>query len=277
MTSPYLGNNRYRTFLRAGRTVAGKIAKLDGVVGILGTGSIGRRFGDHHSDLDLIVYAHREAVRELRRLVSVGWACYREVEVDIMVLPYETALKARVPSAFWSQLKRWDQQNSQVMHDTRRRLETMLEQKLVYPDKEREQLLARYKREVHEHLVFYPELWGDRGRLYNVIDTLYRAVQNIVLWIYARNRVFEPYVAKWLFFHLETKAVPEHIYLDALTDVYTKPIRSQAEAMRRRKALLEICDAIGLQWEIYSSAEAHRRMIRNWSSLSEATRRLLEW
>ena len=65
MNIPYRGKNQYRTFLKAGNTIAGKISKLDGVVGVLGTGSIGRKFGDKYSDLDLTVFAHQEHVKYL--------------------------------------------------------------------------------------------------------------------------------------------------------------------------------------------------------------------
>ena len=74
MPIPYHGSNRYRTFLKAGKIIAGKIAEMDGVVGVLGTGSIGRKFGDRFSDLDMTVYAHTEAVRRLDRGLDRGTA-----------------------------------------------------------------------------------------------------------------------------------------------------------------------------------------------------------
>jgi hypothetical protein len=273
----YQGKNRYRTHLRAGRIIAGRIAKLDGVVGILGTGSIGRRFADEHSDLDLIVYAHSAHVRRLRRLVSVGWTSYKGMEFDIPVVSYETALKAPVPSNFWSQVVRWDKQNSQTLYDTRSRIERLLKAKLIYPEGEQRRLMARYRLEVQEHLVFFPEVWSARGQLYNVVDALMRSVQSIVLWIYARDRVFEPYTSKWLFYHLETKAVPEHIHLEALTEVYTASIRTTADAMRLRKRLLSVCDSVGLRWDVCSIDEAHRQAIANWDRVSQETKRLLSW
>lgn len=277
MSGPYRGKNRYPTFLKAGRTIAGKISELEGVIGILGTGSIGRRFGDEFSDLDLTVYAHSSAVRRLDRLVGIGWTGYKGVSFDILVVSYERALKAGVPSAFWSQIERWHQENSQILFDTDDRIKRLLRQKLVYPDRERTKLLKRYHENVHEHLVFFPELWAERGCLYNVIDALTRGVTFIVLWIYAKNRVFEPYMEKWPFYHLETKNVPEHVHLEVLTEIYTKSVRTVAGAMRIRRKLLQLCDQIGLQWEVYGCAEAHERCERNWSTVSEETKRLLSW
>ncbi|MDH4157294.1 MAG: hypothetical protein OEW00_08475 [candidate division Zixibacteria bacterium] len=277
MAGPYRGKNRYPTFLKAGKTIAAKVSRLQGVVGILGTGSIGRRFGDEFSDLDLTVYAHSDAVKRLGRLVGVGWTGYKGVSYDIPVVSYEKALKAGVPSAFWSQIERWHQENSQILFDTDNRVKRLLQQKLVYADREQKKLMRRYHEAVHEHLVFFPELWAKRGHLYNVIDALTRGVTFIVLWIYAKNRVFEPYMEKWPFYHLEMKNVPEYVHLEALTEIYTRPLRTVAGAMRIRRKLLDLCDQIGLQWEVYSCAEAHQRCEQNWGKVSEETKRLLSW
>ncbi|UCG61477.1 MAG: DUF4037 domain-containing protein [Candidatus Zixiibacteriota bacterium] len=273
----YRGKNSYRTFLKAGRSIAGKIARLDGVIGILGTGSIGRRFGDRFSDLDLVVYAHSDSIKRLRRLVSVGWTGYKGMEFDIPVESFERALAARVPSRFWTQVRRWDHQISQILHDTNGQIKKLLRDKLVYPEREQKELLERYRGEIQEHLVFLPELWASRGRPYNVNHALMRAVEKIVLWIYARNKLFEPYTAKWLFYHLEVKAVPEHVHLGALTEVFTQPTRSISGALRLRRKLLRLCDRVGLKWEINSYSEAHRRAIENWARVSEETRKLLKW
>jgi len=277
MAVPYRGPNRYRTLLKAGRSITGRIARLGGVVGVLGTGALGRRFADRHSDLDLTVYAQAQAVRRLRRLISIGWISCKGVGFDIEVVPFERAQKAGVPSGFWTQVRRWDHQNSQILHDSRGRIEKLLAEKLVYPDAEQKRLLARYRGEVHEHLVFYPELWAERGQLYNVIDALVGAVKNITLWIYAKNRVFEPYAPKWLFYHLENRAVPEHVHLKTLTSVYRRRVTTMAHAMRIRDDLLKLCERIGLGWDVYSAAEAHARAVRNWAKVAAESRQLLSW
>ena len=273
----YHGKNRYRTFLKAGKTITAKIAELDGVVGVLGTGSIGRKFGDYYSDLDLIVYAEKRTRRELARLIEHPLIGCKNMLYDIPVVEYEKALKAPVPSKLWSQVVRWDRSNGEILFDSKGRLRALLEQKLVYPDSEQQKLMARYRRHAHEHVVFYPPMWAERGQLYNVVDSLFRAVEDIVLWIYAKNKLFEPYLIKWLFFHLETGAVPESRYLSALTEVYTKGIRTISAAMRARKRLLQVCEEIGLRWDIYSEEEALERGARRWDELPPESQRLLEW
>jgi len=277
MTAVYGGRNRYRTFVKAGRTITAKIARLDGVVGVLGTGSIGRRFGDYYSDLDLIVYAHKGAVKDLRRLISIPLVGFKGMLYDIPVEDYEQALKAPVPSKMWSQVVRWDRQNGEVLYDSDGRLKALLEEKLVYPDTERQARLTRYRRRAHEHLVFYPPMWAERGQLYHVVDSLVRGVEETVLWIYAKNKLFEPYIAKWLFFHLENGAAPESRYLPVLTEVFTGGIRSLSAAMKLRERLLGVCAEIGLDWDIYSEEEALLRGKARWEKMSPESRRILEW
>nr|MBN2278732.1 nucleotidyltransferase domain-containing protein [candidate division Zixibacteria bacterium] len=274
---PYKGTNRYQTFLKAGRTITDKISRLNGVVGILGTGSIGRRFGDRHSDLDLIVYANREHVKNIDRLVSIGWIEYKGISYDIVVRTYEKALKAKSPSAYWTQVMRWDRQNSQILYDSDNRIRDLLKSKLVYPDREQKKLMARYHREIHEYLVFFPDMWATRGSLYNVVDALGRAVQSIILWIYAKNKVFEPFISKWLFYHLEEKTIPEHIYLKTLTRVFSGRVRNLEDALRCRDELLNLCNRIGLNWEVYNLNEVSERCQKNWVKISPESHRLLTW
>jgi predicted nucleotidyltransferase len=277
MPNPYKGKNRYRTFLKAARIISGKISRLDGVIGVLGTGSIGRKFGDQFSDFDMTVYASDDSVKQLRKLISIGWIEYKGMEYDIPVLSYDKAMRAGVPSKFWSQVQRWHHQNSQILYDTNRRIEKLLKATLIFPERERRKLMTEYHRKIHELLVFFPEMWTERGKLYNIIDSLTQAVYYIVLWIYAKNSQFEPFMRKWLFYHLEMKAVPEHKYLNALTSVYTSHIKTKAEAMKVKDNLLDICAKIGLKWEVYSYAEALERATRNWAKASEETKRLLSW
>jgi predicted nucleotidyltransferase len=275
MIQPYRGVNRFRSFLKAGRTLANKVANLDGVVGVLGTGAIGRGFGDRFSDLDLLVYARREAVASVRQVVSIDWISHRGMDYDIPTLDFDKALAAPAPSKHWSQVVRWDHQCSRVLYDPEGKIGELLRQKLVYPEAEQRRLLARYKQGIHEHLVFSPELWAERGRLYHVIDTLVRGVQQIVLYIYARNKVFEPYIDKWLFFHLETQAVPEFVHLDRLTRVLARPPKDIKQAMRLRADLLDLCGQLGLIYRCYSHAEAREIGEDDWRRASEKTREVL--
>jgi predicted nucleotidyltransferase len=277
MPSPYKGPNRYRTFLKAGKIISKKIAALDGVVGILGTGSIGRKFGDKYSDLDLLVYAHSKAVKRLDKLISIGFISYKGLEYDIEMITYEEALKAKSPSDFWNQLRRWDQQNSQILYDSNNRIKNLLAEKLVYPDWEQKKLLRKYQYQVDELLVYFPEMWANRGQLYNIIDSLTQAVHSIVLWIYAKNKAFEPYLPKWPFFHLENGTVPEAKYLDSLVEIYTRPIRSQATAMHVRKKLLKVCNQIGMKFEFNGFTDVHQRTKANWKKIPEKSKEILKW
>ncbi len=277
MPQAYRGINRYRTHLKAGKTITSKIAELEGVIGVLGTGSIGRRFGDRFSDLDMTVYAESAAVRRLSRSIAVGWLSYKGVSFGVPVESHDRALKAGVPSEFWTQVQRWHHQNSQILFDPEGQFKNLLQEKLIYSDEERQRLVNLYQDEVHEHLVFFPEMWAEGGSLYNVLDALTRAVRYVLLWIYARRGVFEPYMAKWPFYHLELKTVPEHVHLITLTRVYTDRIGSLKAAFGYRKELLNLCDQIGLAWEVNSTEEALERCANNWKATPEETKRLLSW
>jgi hypothetical protein len=113
------------------------------------------------------------------------------------------------PSAYWSQVRRWDRQNSKILFDARGKVQRLLKAKLIFPDREREKLMDRHSRKVTDFLIYNFELWAKRGKTHNLAHALLQATEHLILWIYARNRQFQPYVPKWLFYHLETGRVPE--------------------------------------------------------------------
>jgi predicted GH43/DUF377 family glycosyl hydrolase len=68
----YKGKNRYKEFLAAAKIISKKTSKIEGVVGILATGGIGRVYCDDYSDLDLIVYVDDKKVKEIEKYILVG-------------------------------------------------------------------------------------------------------------------------------------------------------------------------------------------------------------
>jgi hypothetical protein len=273
----YRSKNRYREFLRAAKAISKKISKIPGVVGILATGGIGRGHCDYYSDLDLIIYADAKKVRELERYIAVGWLRYKGIELDTPVESYEKALRHKSPSRYWSQVMRWDRENSKILFDTDDRIRRLLKQKLVFPDWEQNRLLKKHSQGLTEHLIYGYELWAKRGRPFNIAHALIQAAEHLILWIYARNKRFQPYVPKWLFYHLENGVVPEACYLSTLKKPFTEPIRTRSEAAELRQGLLRLCDKLGVHLDFWTAEEVFQRDGLNWPKASEKTRYYLSW
>jgi hypothetical protein len=277
MNQIYSGKNKYKTFYRAAKIISANIAREKGVVGIVGTGAIGRKYGDYFSDLDLIVYAQDKSIKKLEKLVSIGWISYKNVSYDILIESFKKAKETGSPSRYWNQLRRWDLENSQILYDPKNKIKKLLKEKLIYPEHEQKRLMAKYKNEIQEFLIYFPEMWAIRGQLYNIADSLVHAVRNITLWIYAKNKAFEPYQSKWPFYHLENKTVPEHIYLKELTNVYSTPVKNLNTLMNIRKQLIQLCKKIGLEFDIYSTAEAFEKCEKNWEKINEKSKEIFKW
>jgi hypothetical protein len=273
----YKGRNDYRRFLSAARTIAGKISKADGVVGILATGGLGRGYCDAYSDLDLIVYAEAARVKELDGQIAVGWLSCKGISFDTPVESYDRARKHKSPSRYWSQVVRWDRQNSQILYDSRDRIRNLLEEKLVFPDWEQKRLLKRYSDEVAEHLVYLFETWEKRGTPAHLAHTLAEAAKYLTLWIYAKNKEFQPHIPKWLFYQLENHFVPESRYLNILKRPFTSSIRTTAQARRIRDDLMGVADRIGVRFKYRTMAEVFEAMAENWEKAPKITRRFLSW
>lgn len=273
----YRSKNRYQEFLRAAKIIAKKISKIKGVIGILATGGIGRGHCDVYSDLDLIIYADEKKVKDLSKYIAVGHLNYKGIEFDTPVESYQKALKNESPSRYWSQVKRWDRQNSIILFDTRNRIKNLLKAKLVFPDWEQKKLLSTYRNKIEESLKWNFELWEKRGQLINLADSLIRATENIIRWIYAKNKKFQPYHPKWLFYYLENNLVPESKYLNIIKRPYLESIKTIKQAKRIRNELLKLCGRLKIELEdqdIEKIFEVHKR---NWQKASGKTKYYLSW
>jgi len=273
----YRSKNRYQEFLRAAKIIAKKIAKINGVIGILAIGGIGRGHCDVYSDLDLIVYADEKNVKELEKYIAVGHLNYKGIEFDTPVESYQKALKNESPSRYWSQVKRWDRQNSIILFDTHNQTKNLLKAKLVFPDWEQKKLLRIYRNKIEEFLKWNFELWEKRGYLINLANSLIRATENIIRWIYAKNKVFQPYHPKWLFYFLENNLVPESKYLSIIKQPYLESIKTFKQARRIRNELLKLCRRLKIELENRDINELFEEHKKNWQKASEKTKYYLSW
>ncbi len=273
----YKGRNRYDEFFAAAKVVSRKISEIEGVIGILATGGIGRGYCDDYSDLDLIVYVDDEKFEEITKYIAVGGLRYKEIDVDTPVESYQNALNQKSPSRHWSQDARWDRENSKILFDTEGRIKSLLKEKLVFPDWEQKKLLSKYQKGVEAHLIYYFETWEKRGNSINLADTLIRASKNIILWIYAKNKKFHPYLPKWLFYYLENDLVPEAKFFSTIKKPFLGPLKTVKDLRNVRGELIELCEKIGIKLEIESIEEIFKKETENWNKASEKTKHYLSW
>jgi hypothetical protein len=272
----YRGENRYQELLSAARGVSAKISELEGVVGILATGGLGRGYCDIYSDLDMIVYADEERKDEIAKIVSVG-VMHHGIDLDIEVRSYQEAFLQEVPSAYWSQVNRWDHQNSQTMYDPKGLLNELMKEKLIFPEAERRELMDHHRSGLEEQLRINFELWEGRGEIHNLAHSIRSGVEHFVLWIYARNGEFQPFLSKWMFYHLENDFVPESEHLELIVAAYTAPLTTPQEARDMRDRLLDLCSALGMEWSFGSIQELLERNMRKWEECSDLSKYYLSW
>jgi hypothetical protein len=273
----YKGKNRYNEFLSAAKIISEKVSKIEGVVGILATGGIGRGYCDDYSDLDLIVYVDDKRVKEIEKYIAVGSLIYKDIMLDTPVESYQKVLKYKSPSKYWSQVMRWDRENSQILFDTEHKIENLLKEKLVFPDWEQKELLKKCSDGVENYLKYNFEMWEKRGSLTNLADSLIKATEYIILWIYAKNKKFQPYLAKWLFYHLENNFVPEAKYSDIIKKVYLNPVKTAVQTKRIRTELIELSKNIGIEFNYKNLKDIFKQDGKNWEKASEKTKHYLSW
>ncbi|TET91343.1 MAG: DUF4037 domain-containing protein [Methanomassiliicoccales archaeon] len=272
----YRAENRYEEFLSAAKKISKKISEIDGVVGILATGGLGRGYCDDYSDLDLIVYADEKKCRKIGKYIAVE-VRYKEIGTDTPVESYQRALRHKSPSKYWDQLMRWDRENSQILHDTDNRIKNMLKEKLVFPDREQKKLMEHHRQAADIHLMYDTDMWEKRGDMVNVSHALVLGTKHLILWIYAKNKKFQPYLPKWLFYHLENGSVPESKHFNTIKKPFIESIKTKTNARRIRNELIGLCNKIGLEFKFEDFEECFAHYEKNWEKASDKTKYYLSW
>jgi len=273
----YKSRNVNPRFRRAAKVIAGKIAAIDGVIGIVATGGISRGHSDEYSDLDMIVYADDDTWRDIRRYIAVGQLNYKGIDFDIPVDSYRAAMHRRVPSTYWSQELRWTLQQAIIFHDTKDRISDMIAAKVIFPETERTKLVRDNHHWAEEILNYMYPTWVQRGRIHNLAHLLRNAAEHIILWIYAGRGLFRPYMRKWPFYYLENNLVPEAVYFPIIKRAYTASISTRAEADRMRRDLFGLCAKIGMDIKPIDWADVVKKNTENWKNASDKTKRYLNW
>ncbi|MCP4568626.1 MAG: hypothetical protein GY841_13700 [FCB group bacterium] len=273
----YKSKNLNRRFSRAARIIADKISKIDGVVGIVATGGIGRGYSDEFSDLDLIVYAEQEKAKEIDSYIAIGQLLYKGIQYDTPVESYRKALRHKTPSVYWSQALRWTLESSIILYDTDDRIADLIAARVIYPEVERKKMVTDYRHWTDEILNYMYPTWKARGQVYNLAHLLRQAAENMILWIYAQNGVFQPYTRKWLFYYLENGLVPEAGYFPRIKKAFTSSLATMADVHTMRAELLTLCDQLGMGIRPISWEEVLVINAGNWKKASEKTRQNLSW
>ena len=275
--SIYKGKNRYEEFLAAAKSIAKKISTIDGVIGILATGGIGRGFCDDLSDLDLIIYVDEKHFDSIYKYINVGYLRYKKIELDTPVENFQYEHKQESPSSHWTQALRWDRENSIILYDSDKKVKNLLKDKLVFPDKEQKELLNKYEEVVNDYLVYHFLVWERRGCPFHLGYTINKVIENLIYWIYAKNKKFQPYTPKWIFYHLENDTIPESKYKNEIFDIFTKSVRSSKEAKLVKESIVKICKKVDFPIIDFNEKASAKNNEQNWKQASENTRKYLSW
>ncbi|MEE9443002.1 MAG: hypothetical protein V3V99_10095 [candidate division Zixibacteria bacterium] len=273
----YKSKNIHSHFRRVGRIVCDKISGIDGVVGIIATGGIARKFSDDFSDLDFFVYADKSKARQIASYIAVGQLCYKDIHFDIPVLSYQRAMRHKVPSNYWSQVIRWTLKYGEIWYDPDGKVKSLLDKKLIFPESEQKLLLNRYHHRVDEILNYIYSTWEARGYIWNLAHLLRRAAENMILWVYVKNELFQPYVTKWLYFYFENNLIPEAKYFSNIRHAFTTPVENQKQAAQLRERLFRLCDKFEMNIKKENLNDVIAKNIQNWEKASDKTKEFLSF
>jgi len=197
--------------------------------------------------------------------------------LDTPVESYQKALNQKSPSEYWSQVARWDKENSQILFDTNDKIKNLLKEKLIFTDWEQKDLLEEHREGINEYSVYTFELWKKRGSLINVKHSSIQAIEHLVLWIYAKNKKFQPYTSKWLFYYLENNLILESKHFSTIKKIYTSPIGTVEQIRSTRNQIMKLSEQVGIKFDYKNAKEFFEKNRKNYKNASEKTKYYLSW
>lgn len=228
------GPNLAEGYREQARELARRFGVLEGVVGVALVGGLPLGQADRYSDVDLAVYLrHRTLQTWLLGVAPLpeGESLYHGVRLDLSYRDY-----AEDQERDWEPAERWQAATAEILYDPEGLIATLFQEKAVFPEKEREQMLAVELDAVRRLLDVVVPAWLYRGRPLAAHEILNRALEHVVRLVYLVNQRAVP-ADRWLVpLSFELPWLPER-WQERLTEALITREPSNAEATRRRRVL----------------------------------------
>ena len=241
------GQNRIRRFREIAEELASKIAKHDGVVGVVFAGGLERGFADKYSDVDILVFLRKKSQVLRDRILRLGSEEQKRssIDVDLEVHLLEDFRKRKL-----SEIHKWDLSHVQVAFDPQGEIRQLLKEKTKVPRS------FWVKRIVvsGEYLKWYccppradigtiAEAWVERGDMASAHYCVNYALDLIVNIVYALNREFVP-PPKWKIFYSYSLRWLPNDYSRLVKETLRTSALSVKDLNRRLSALKELWQEI---------------------------------
>ncbi len=124
------GENLILSFRESAERIVNQVSRIDGVIGIVLQGALVRGFADRFSDVDITTFVTSDAERVRRRVQEIGKA---ELLRSRLEMDLEIHELGHFGNERWSEIRRWDFRNSDIVYDTKGAVRDMIVSKLNVP------------------------------------------------------------------------------------------------------------------------------------------------
>jgi predicted nucleotidyltransferase len=251
------GENRIGEFRRVAEALVSRIARLEGVAGIVLIGGLVRGFTDRFSDVDIIVFLGKRNNHLRERIRRMGAEEQRRTGIDVDL---EVHLLKDFKKWRWDETLRWDFSGSEVVFDPEGEVSGLITKKLSAPKNFWIRRIIVYS----EYIKWYccppepqtgsiAEAWVERGDLTSAHYCLNYAVDLLLDLVFALNKKHLP-PPKWrIFYSYKLKWLPKHygqLMEEAMNckDLSEEDFERRVRALRKmwREILSKIEDETGL-------------------------------
>lgn len=237
------GKNRIRKFRETADRLASRMARLEGVAGVVFLGGLTRGFADRFSDLDVTVFLSKRDRHLRRQICDIGLEEKKRsgIDLDLEVHVLEDFRKRRL-----SEAERWEYSRAEIAFDQHGEIKKVFDEKLrVSKDFwiRRIVVCATYLRwyccPQKEDVGTVAEAWIERGDLVSAHYCLNYSIDLLVKLVFALNNEFLP-APKWrMFYSYSLKWLPDG-YRELVEQALTMKNISRTDFNRRLRALRKV-------------------------------------
>jgi hypothetical protein len=201
-------------------------------IGVVLAGGLARGFADECSDVDILVFHHRNE--------KVPYMPYQYLPqgncVEFGACCFEDGNDPDKDSLIWTMANRWDKSYAKILHDPEGELQALFKKKLVFRPGE----LKALKGKARDAWWFIDECatsWITRGNIIAAHHAINRGIDLLLDYLYLKNREFIPY-DKWKSFY----AMQLEILPDSFEERVGKALiirELSAECVQARQAVLD--------------------------------------
>jgi hypothetical protein len=245
-------NNLFKEYEKTFLDISYKLSNLEGCLGVVLGGSVGRGWYDNITNQDVDFYLYFNNEQYYSHLEKKGfnpnwpWVVdvdFQGLKLSIQLLNYDALEKSNPEPIIWdpddhrwTQSNRWDKLNSRIIVDENKLINSLFKRKIVFNIEEQIELIDYFEKQIYDNFWNKLHVFELRGLIPEAQLLLSDCVDALIYVIYCKYRLFIP-PEKWKFWWFRKGVINDVYSFTEIQEMYQIQKMDSLEDLRSRKNL----------------------------------------